>query len=91
MLIFNSSQVSCNYQAEIIRDSFCFCSVPTAKEDGVVTQYFLRDPDGYYVEICNCDILTKFILSKDESQNVSYNETSVAIGMAGDCSHASHP
>lgn len=37
-------------------------SVPTRAEDGIVTQYFLRDPDGYYVELCNCDILTDFCL-----------------------------
>ena len=25
-----------------------------------VVQYFLRDPDGYYIELCNCDILTDY-------------------------------
>ena len=25
------------------------------KEDGFITQYFLRDPDGYYVEVCTCE------------------------------------
>ena len=30
-------------------------SVPKANEnEGFVTQFFLRDPDGYYIEICNC-------------------------------------
>lgn len=28
----------------------------------IVKQYFLRDPDGYYIEICNCDVLTKYCL-----------------------------
>ncbi|PXF43538.1 hypothetical protein BWQ96_06715 [Gracilariopsis chorda] len=26
--------------------------------DNKVEQYFIRDPDRYYIEICNCDILT---------------------------------
>jgi len=34
--------------------------------DGKVTQYFIRDPDGYYLEICNCDILTAFCLFKEK-------------------------
>ena len=25
-----------------------------------VVQYFLRDPDGYYVELCNCEILSDY-------------------------------
>lgn len=28
----------------------------------IVRQYFFRDPDGYYVEVCNCDVLTKYCL-----------------------------
>ena len=24
--------------------------------EGKITQYFVRDPDGYYLELCNCDI-----------------------------------
>jgi len=35
---------------------------------GAVTQYFFRDPDGYYLELCNCDILTEFCLSKSPYQ-----------------------
>lgn len=31
-----------------------------------VVQYFLTDPDGYYIELCNCDILTKFCFNKEE-------------------------
>jgi catechol 2,3-dioxygenase-like lactoylglutathione lyase family enzyme len=34
--------------------------------DGKVTQYFIRDPDGYYIEICNCEVLTKFCLFNEE-------------------------
>jgi hypothetical protein len=31
-----------------------------------VIQYFLRDPDGYYIEICNCEVLTDFCFRKGE-------------------------
>jgi len=58
-------------------------SVPNAKEDGVVIQYFIRDPDGYYVEICNCDILTKYCLAKDEGLEFYYNE---AVEKVNPCS-----
>lgn len=31
-------------------------SVPKGDYDkGVMTQFFMRDPDGYYIELCNCD------------------------------------
>ena len=34
----------------------------------IANQYFIRDPDGYYLEVCNCDeTLTKYCLGeKDE-------------------------
>jgi catechol 2,3-dioxygenase-like lactoylglutathione lyase family enzyme len=48
-------------------------SVPDAKGVTPITQYFLRDPDGYYIELCNCDILTKFCLGKDEI-GIQYGE-----------------
>lgn len=34
--------------------------------DNIVRQYFVRDPDGYYLEICNCDILTKYCLGEEK-------------------------
>eukprot|EP00438_Fugacium_kawagutii_P006231 Skav208380 [mRNA] locus=scaffold3508:67686:68927:+ [translate_table: standard] len=34
--------------------------------EGKITQYFVRDPDGYYLELCNCDILTAFCLFKEK-------------------------
>lgn len=35
--------------------------------DKIITQYFLRDPDGYYFEVCNCDeILTPYCLGERE-------------------------
>ena len=39
----------------------------------IVKQYFLRDPDGYYLEICNCDVLTQYCLGKKDSL-AGYNE-----------------
>lgn len=40
-----------------------------------VIQYFFTDPDGYYIELCNCDILTKFCLNKEnQSENFQYHE-----------------
>ncbi|KAK3260723.1 hypothetical protein CYMTET_30334 [Cymbomonas tetramitiformis] len=56
-------------------------SVPNGAADKpVVRQFFLRDPDGYYIEICNCDILTQFVLGGDEDA-LNYNETSITIGI----------
>ena len=37
---------------------------PENKQSSDVIQYFVTDPDGYYIEICNCDILTEFCLNK---------------------------
>eukprot|EP00438_Fugacium_kawagutii_P023520 Skav207253 [mRNA] locus=scaffold2560:43425:43906:+ [translate_table: standard] len=34
--------------------------------EGKITQYFVRDPDGYYLELCNCDILTAFCLFREK-------------------------
>ena len=36
--------------------------------EGKITQYFVRDPDGYYLELCNCDILTAFCLFKENAK-----------------------
>ncbi|PXF46244.1 hypothetical protein BWQ96_03900 [Gracilariopsis chorda] len=35
--------------------------------DKIVKQYFIRDPDGYYIEICNCHILTAYCLGPDKN------------------------
>jgi len=37
--------------------------------DDKVTQYFIRDPDGYYWELCNCEILTRFCLFKEGKED----------------------
>ena len=41
--------------------------------DGIVTQYFFRDPDGYYLEVCSCDELTEYCLGKKEDMP-GYND-----------------
>jgi len=33
---------------------------------GAITQFFFRDPDGYYIEVCNCHVLTKFCFSESD-------------------------
>ena len=62
-------------------------SVPQGDErKGVVTQFFLRDPDGYYVELCNCDILTDFCLGTSKVYIEGYEEScmqSVNINQLG--------
>lgn len=37
-------------------------SVVTDDERGIVKQIFIRDPDGYYVEVGQTHVLTKFCL-----------------------------
>jgi Ca2+-binding EF-hand superfamily protein/catechol 2,3-dioxygenase-like lactoylglutathione lyase family enzyme len=49
-------------------------SVPDANEKKPVTQYFLTDPDGYYIEICNCGILTEFCLNLNPDLFFTYKE-----------------
>merc|ERR1719410_1233272 len=69
-------------------------SVPSGKGQGAsqggdlkntVIQYFVRDPDGYYLEFCNCDVLTNFCLQNhsvfsDTKNNVTpnYEENGIA-------------
>lgn len=40
-----------------------------------VVQYFVTDPDGYYIEICNCDILTDFCLNRECGRNSAHATT----------------
>ena len=43
-------------------------------------QAFLRDPDGYYFEICNCHLLTDFVLNKATDYNLDvYKEGYVKV------------
>lgn len=46
-----------------------------AKQSTGIIQYFFTDPDGYYIEICNCDILTEFCMNKEKTaEHISYHE-----------------
>lgn len=39
----------------------------------IIKQYFFTDPDGYWIEICNCDILTEYCLG-DREELAGYRE-----------------
>jgi Ca2+-binding EF-hand superfamily protein/catechol 2,3-dioxygenase-like lactoylglutathione lyase family enzyme len=56
-------------------------SVPDSSESKPITQFFIRDPDGYYIELCNCDILTNFCLGKDKV-GIRYNEIVQQVEMS---------
>jgi hypothetical protein len=56
-----------------------------------LSQAFIRDPDGYYIEICNCNILTDFALNLSghkssrtagDSLAETYNEGVMTIATA---------
>lgn len=51
--------------------------------DKIIRQYFIRDPDGYYIEMCNCAVLTDFCLG-DQSELAGYDEgvRSLSLGTA---------
>ena len=45
-----------------------------------VEQAFLRDPDGYYIEICNCHLLTDFVLKTGKNfDSKVYKEGVVSV------------
>ena len=40
-----------------------------------IIQYFFNDPDGYYLELCNCDVLTEFSFSQNPlTDEINYQE-----------------
>jgi catechol 2,3-dioxygenase-like lactoylglutathione lyase family enzyme len=39
---------------------------PKSKDKPRIIQYFFNDPDGYYLELCNCDVLTEFSFNKKQ-------------------------
>ena len=46
----------------------------STKKIGII-QYFITDPDGYFIEICNCEVLTDFCLNrKIDINDVDYHE-----------------
>eukprot|EP00929_Paragymnodinium_shiwhaense_P112475 TRINITY_DN80731_c0_g1_i1.p1 TRINITY_DN80731_c0_g1~~TRINITY_DN80731_c0_g1_i1.p1 ORF type:complete len:252 (-),score=34.64 TRINITY_DN80731_c0_g1_i1:594-1349(-) len=55
---------------------------------GKVTQFFLEDPDGYWLELCNCDVLTDFCFGNDDVKGghhpaFRYEEGCEGVGMHG--------
>lgn len=62
-------------------------SVPTAEasreavfesdhtnDDGKLIQFFVEDPDGYWMEFCNCDELTDFCLGEEAPHQPQYSQ-----------------
>jgi len=48
---------------------------PKSKNKSRIIQYFFNDPDGYYLELCNCDVLTEFSFSKNQIiDDIDYHE-----------------
>ena len=53
-----------------------------------IIQYFITDPDGYFIEICNCEVLTDFCLNRRLSiDNIDYHE-GIPIAQAFDVAQA---
>ena len=52
-----------------------------AKPTTGVIQFFLTDPDGHYIELCNCDLLTKFCFSQ-EAVDLTYDSAAPDVGAA---------
>merc|ERR1712176_812136 len=38
----------------------------SSNNKAIVVQYFFRDPDGYYLEVCNCDVLTEYCIGNKD-------------------------
>jgi catechol 2,3-dioxygenase-like lactoylglutathione lyase family enzyme len=36
-----------------------------SRNKSLIIQYFFNDPDGYYLELCNCDVLTEFSFNRN--------------------------
>ena len=45
-------------------------------------QAFVRDPDGYYIEFCNCEELDNF-LHRKQSENVSRVSSLISVQKYG--------
>ena len=44
-------------------------------------QAFVRDPDGYYIEFCNCNKLEDFLHKKMEEDVKKYNFTTTSAAL----------
>merc|ERR1712176_809722 len=52
----------------------------SSNNSAIVKQYFFRDPDGYYLEVCNCDVLTSYCLGKKDTL-MGYDDGVVPINV----------
>ena len=46
---------------------------PSDVDTGRVEQAFVRDPDGYYIEFCNCEKLEKFLKEQMEEHDKKWD------------------
>jgi lactoylglutathione lyase len=60
-------------------------SVNTADEKDIVKQIFLRDPDGYYIEIGQFNVLTKFCLGHNRYDAYDYKHFEAVDSHEGLC------
>jgi catechol 2,3-dioxygenase-like lactoylglutathione lyase family enzyme len=50
-------------------------SISRNKSQKLIIQYFFNDPDGYYLELCNCDVLTEFSFNRNSFlDDINYHE-----------------
>merc|ERR1712176_101192 len=52
----------------------------SSNNSAIVKQYFFRDPDGYYLEVCNCDVLTSYCLGEKDTL-MGYDDGVVPINV----------
>jgi catechol 2,3-dioxygenase-like lactoylglutathione lyase family enzyme len=50
--------------------------------NNTLSQAFIRDPDGYYIEVCNCNILTDFALGLANGSAIEQQLPSVVVEQA---------
>lgn len=69
----------------------------SSTSSNIVKQYFLRDPDGYYLEICNCDVLTQYCLGDikelagyDHGAALDSHEAGVFVNVGLKIAHRAH-
>jgi len=56
---------------------------PADADTGIVEQFFVRDPDGYYLEFCNCQLLESYLHKKmaEDTKKWNFNVTKSAMNV----------
>lgn len=67
------------------KDGGCLGTNTSNSSEKIVEQYFIRDPDGYYIEICNCDVLTDYCLSDASKLNGYHEVEPLSLSIAAVC------